>query len=308
MLACLPENEQPSLFQFSEQIASAFNHVIGDPPYFKLNAEDKRVKAVYRKLNGHTNIYTLFMALSAKLLLPQGKACFIVPRSFCSGVYFSEFRRDLLRDVTPLSVHVFQSRNDVFKGDEVLQENVIFSFEKLSQPQEHRYWAGYINISSSKDDKSLENEIISRKVSFNHFLSDHDGLLFFRVPTGILDEQILDAIDKWDGSLEKYNFQVSTGRVVPFRAKELLKEQVETGNGTVPLLWMQNVKPYQVEYPLESLTSRKRFLQMILPCLCLGQIMFYCAVSALKKINVVLSLLRLLGKSLILSRSDSKIT
>jgi adenine-specific DNA-methyltransferase len=257
VLACLP-NEQPTLFGSNESKRKAFTHVISNPPYFKLNADDKRVKAVSGKLNGHTNIYTLFMALSAKLLAPQGKACFIVPRSFCSGVYFSEFRRDLLKDVTPTALHVFQSRNDVF-GD-VLQENVIFSFEKLSQPQEHRYWAGNVNVSSSHDDKRLENGIISRQVSFQHFLNDHDGLLMFRVPTGILDEQILEAVDKWDGSLEKYGFQVSTGRVVPFRAKGLLKEEVNAGYGTVPLLWMQNVKPYQVEYPLAGFDKPQAIL------------------------------------------------
>jgi len=251
VLACLPD-EQPTLFGSKESKQKAFTHIISNPPYFKLNVEDKRVKAVYGRLNGHTNIYTLFMALSAKLLSPQGKACFIVPRSFCSGVYFSEFRRDLLRDVAPLAVHLFQSRDHVFRGDEVLQENVIFSFEKLSQPQEYRYWAGYVNISSSQDDKGLENGIISRQVSFQHFLSDHDGLLLFRVPTGMLDEQILDAVDKWDGSLEKYGFQVSTGRVVPFRAKGLLKRQIKAGVRTVPLLWMQNAKPYRVEYPLDG--------------------------------------------------------
>ena len=260
ILACLPADEQPSLFDYNKSKQQAFTHVISNPPYFKLNVEDKRVKAVYGKLNGHTNIYTLFMALSAKLLLPQGKACFIVPRSFCSGVYFSEFRRDLLKDVTPFSLHVFQSRNDVFKSDAVLQENVIFSFEKLSQPQEHRYWAGYINISSSKDYKNLNDGLISRQVSLKHFLNDHYGLLLFRVPTGILDEQVLDAVDKWDGSLEKYDFQVSTGRVVPFRAKELLREQVKVGNGTVPLFWMQNVKPYQTEYPLEKFDKPQAIL------------------------------------------------
>lgn len=249
VLACLPD-KQPTLFTTKEANLNAFTHVISNPPYFKLNTDDKRVKAASGILNGHTNIYTLFMALSAKLLVPQGKASFIVPRSFCSGVYFSEFRRDLIKDVTPTSIHVFQSRNDVF-GD-VLQENIIFSFEKLSKTQEHRYWTGSVKISSSKDDKTLENGIISRKVSFKYFLSDHDGLLLFRVPTGILDEQILEAVDKWDGSLEKYGFQVSTGRVVPFRARELLKERVEADNGTVPLLWMQNVKPYKVDYPLEK--------------------------------------------------------
>jgi adenine-specific DNA-methyltransferase len=250
ILTCLPE-EQPSLLHASTSERRAFTHIISNPPYFKLSAEDKQVKAVYGKLNGHTNIYTLFMALAAKLLLPGGRACFIVPRSFCSGVYFSEFRRDLLNDVTPLSMHLFQSRNDVFKGDEVLQENVILSFEKPASRPEHRYWAGFITISSSKDDKALENGKISRQVSFDHFLSDRNDLLLFRLPTGILDEQILDTVDKWDGSLEKYGFQVSTGRVVAFRAKELLREQASAEHGTVPLLWMQNVKPYRTEYPLE---------------------------------------------------------
>ena len=260
VMACLPGNEQPSLFGANESKQRTFTHIISNPPYFKLNVEDRRVKAVYGKLNGHTNIYSLFMALSAKLLLLKGKASFIVPRSFCSGVYFSEFRRDLLRDVTPYALHVFQSRNDVFKGDAVLQENVIFSFEKLSQPQSHRYWAGNINISSSSDYKNLDEGVISRKVSFKHFLNDHDGLLLFRVPTGILDEQVLDAVDKWDGSLEKYGFQVSTGRVVPFRVKELLKEKIKNDNGTVPLLWMQNVKPYQTQYPLDKFDKPQAIL------------------------------------------------
>ncbi|MBV6397324.1 MAG: hypothetical protein HFACDABA_02935 [Anaerolineales bacterium] len=257
ILACLP-NEQPSLFASGKSRFRPFDFILGNPPYFKLNTEDTRVKAVSGKLNGHANIYTLFMALSAKLLSPQGKACFIVPRSFCSGVYFSEFRRDLLKDVMPLSVHLFQSRDDVFKSDEVLQENVIFSFEKLTR-QENRYLAGSVNISASANETNLD-DAISRQISFKHFLRDQDGLLFFRLPTGILDEQILDAVDRWDGSLEKYGLQVSTGRVVPFRAKPLLRKLPKAGNGIVPLLWMQNVKPYQVEFPLEGFDKPQAIL------------------------------------------------
>jgi adenine-specific DNA-methyltransferase len=258
ILACFPE-QQPSLFIANKSEQKEFDFVISNPPYFKLNTTDKRVKANAGNLNGHTNIYTLFMALSTKLLAANGKASFIVPRSFCSGVYFSEFRRDLLRDATPLAVHIFQSRNDVFKSDEVLQENIIFSFQKTSQPQEHRYWAGLVNISSSPNQANLDNAVY-RQVSFQHFLSDHDGMLFFRLPTGILDDQILDAVDRWEGSFEKYGLQVSTGRVVPFRAKSLLKERVEPGNGTAPLLWMQNIKPYQVEYPLKKFDKPQAIL------------------------------------------------
>ncbi len=267
ILACLPV-EQPSLFSLVESRQKAFDFVLSNPPYFKLNTDDTRVKAVSGKLNGHTNIYTLFMALSAKLLSPQGKACFIVPRSFCSGVYFSEFRRDLLKDVRPLSVHLFQSRNEIFKSDEVLQENVIFSFEK-SPYQEHRYWAGLVNISVSANEINLE-DAISRQVSFKHFLRAHKGLLFFRLPTGILDEQILDAVDQWDGSLETYGLQVSTGRVVPFRSKSLLREHIKAGNGAVPLLWMQNIKPYQVDFPLERFDKPQAILpndpSLLIPC------------------------------------------
>ena len=250
VIACLPES-QPALFSNSTAKPVSFDFILSNPPYFKLNAEDKRVKAVSGKINGHTNIYTLFMALGAKLLVPQGKACFIVPRSFCSGVYFSEFRRDLMKDAKPLALHLFQSRNDIFKNDEILQENVIFTFEKTSKSQKQPYLAGQVSISTSKDDTSLDASI-TRQVSFGHFLGQHDGQFFFRLPTGVLDEQILDAVDRWDGSLERYGLQVSTGRVVPFRATSLLRDRVISKNGTAPLLWMQNVKPYQIEYPLSG--------------------------------------------------------
>lgn len=248
ILARLPE-KQPSLFSSSITTQKEINFVISNPPYFKLNTEDQRVKASMGNINGHTNIYTLFMALSTKLLTPKGKACFIVPRSFCSGVYFSEFRRDFLKNVTPLAIHLFQSRNDVFKGNKVLQENVIFSFEKLPTPQGNRYWAGTIDISTSTNEQSLD-QAVSRQVPFRHFLGDHKSMFFFRLPTGALDEQILEAVDRWDGSFEKYDFQVSTGRVVPFRTKQLLKEHTEPDKRTVPLLWMQHIKPYQIEYPI----------------------------------------------------------
>jgi len=250
VLACLPE-AQPPLFVTNQASRTVFDAIISNPPYFKLNSNDKRVKVVSGKINGHTNIYTLFMALSARILAPQGKACFIVPRSFCSGVYFSEFRRDLLRDVTPLAVHLFQSRDNLFRSDEILQENVIFTFVKSPKLKVQQYWAGIVNISTASDESDVEGTTISRPVSFRHFLGQRQEQFFFRLPTGILDEQVLDTVDQWRGSLETCGLQVSTGRVVPFRATRILRDRIQ-GEGTVPLLWMQHIKPHQVEYPLEQ--------------------------------------------------------
>ena len=250
ILACLPE-DQPSLFTDFENRRKSYHYVIGNPPYFKLNKEDIRVKAVSGKIKGHTNIYTLFMALSAKMLLPEGRACFIVPRSFCSGVYFSEFRREFLKDSVPVAVHLFQSREDVFKGEEILQENVVFSFDKSSQPRSRQYWSNFINISTSQDDSKLNETQISRQVQIKYFIGNRNKQIFFRIPTGVLDEQILDSLDKWDNFLERSTMQVSTGPVVPFRSRNLLNNEISENNETVPFLWMQNVKPYKVEWPLE---------------------------------------------------------
>ena len=250
VLDSTPE-KQPTLFESSSREPKRFDFVISNPPYFKVNAEDKRAKSLAGKLNGQTNIYTIFMALCVQLLAPKGKSCFIVPRSFCSGAYFAEFRHDLLDQVIPQAVHLFQARNRVFQEDDVLQENVIFSFEKKQKETENRYFAGSLRVSMSADDRNL-NASISRQVTLQHFVNNRDNLFLFRIPTSSLDEQILDSIDRWDGSLEKYNLQVSTGRVVPFRTKKLLREKADPELNTVPLLWMKHIQPYHVEYPLTT--------------------------------------------------------
>jgi len=252
---------QPSLFQFQKDRRSSFNYIISNPPYFKLNSNDTKVKAASAsRIKGHTNIYTLFMAISAKMLAKQGRACFIVPRSFCSGSYFSEFRQDFLSEVTPLSVHLFQSRGDIFEADDVLQENIIITYEKPLQAKSRKYWANRVEISTSQNDRELETKRVSRQVSTRHFLNPHNKLYQFRLPTGILDEQILDLIDQWEGSLERYGMQVSTGPVVSFRARHLVKAGTLLENGSVPLLWMQNVKPYLVEWPLYNIDKPQLIL------------------------------------------------
>jgi adenine-specific DNA-methyltransferase len=260
ILACFPET-QLSLFKSNEEQQKTYDYIISNPPYFKLNHDDKRVKVVFGELKGHTNIYTLFMALSAKKLTPVGRACFIVPRSFCSGVYFSKFRRDLLKDSVPISVHLFQSRDEVFHSDNVLQENVVFTFKKADQPVARQYLSGFVTISTSKDQESLSSTQIYRQVSFKHFLGRRDMQLYFRLPTGILDEQLLDTIDRWEGSLEQLGLHVSTGPVVAFRAREYLRNVLPHNNNGLPLLWMQNILPYKVIWPLEKLDKP----QIILP-------------------------------------------
>lgn len=238
-----------------------YDRIIANPPYFKLNNDDSRVKMASGQLSGHTNIYTLFLALAAEKLREGGKASFIVPRSFCSGAYFSSLRQSLVEKVQPLAIHLFDSRQDTFKDDAVLQENLIFCFEKSrSQPGQDTSSAK-ISISTSKGTNSLNRSLLTQSISVTHFYGQRHGALFFRVPTSDLDKQILDTIDRWPGSLNQLGLQVSTGPVVAFRAKTWLSDLRSVSEAqTVPLLWMQNIRRQSVVWPVANGSKAQKIL------------------------------------------------
>jgi adenine-specific DNA-methyltransferase len=179
-------------------------------------------------LEGHTNIYTVFMALSLSLLAEHGRACFIIPRSFCSGAYFSAFRQALFDQIVPLRLHLFESRGEVFKAGSVLQENLIFTFRKRQAAwEEAEIPQTYLSMSTSQDASDLPlSDVVRpcRRVNLRHFLGDLHGRFFFRLPTSELDERILDTVDHWPGSLAHYGLKISTGPIVAFRAKDQLTD------------------------------------------------------------------------------------
>ena len=243
---------QLSLFDRNEYaddpLSGNYDRIIANPPYFKLNREDPRSDATFGQVAGHTNVYTLFMGLGVKQLIEGGYACFIVPRSFCSGAYFAQFRREFVSQAVPVAIHLFESRDATFKVDDVLQENVIFTFQKRHAPESH--WSP-IQISASHSHIKLSNGVIHTQISPKEFLKKRNDSLFFRLPITELDQTIIEIMDQWPSSLAKLGLQVSTGPVVAFRAKHLL----HTVNGTkpvetVPLLWMQNIRPQQIDWPI----------------------------------------------------------
>jgi adenine-specific DNA-methyltransferase len=235
---------QPTLFTLNDA-PLRYDRIIANPPYFKLNSDDPRVTATRPLVGAHTNIYTLFMALAVDSLAPGGKSAFIVPRSFCSGAYFAQFREELARRTTIDRLHLFESRGDNF--DEVLQENVIIAF---SQRDSDMHQIAHIAISSSQngaDSATAE----AHPVAVSLVLHRRARALFYRLPTDPHDELILRAFDAWTGSLHRYGMEVSTGRVVAFRAETHLEKSA--GDDIVPLLWMQHVRAEAVRHPLPDL-------------------------------------------------------
>lgn len=221
-----------------------FDIVISNPPYFKLSIDDKRVKVAKVVVNGHPNIYAIFMALSAKLLKENGELIFITPRSYAAGGYFKIFREYFFKLIDLDKVHLFVSRKDTFSRDKVLQETVIIKGTKRIKPEP------YVIISSSSGLKDLKKpvfKIFPKKDIID--LSSSEKILY--LPTTDNDEAVLEIFKNWTGNLTKYNIKISTGPVVAFRARDYLRESFE--NSTVrlaPLFWLHNVKQMILEWPI----------------------------------------------------------
>lgn len=231
------------LFQNNLQ---TFDIVISNPPYFKLSSEDKRSLAANEAVHGHPNIYSLFMAISAKLLNDDGQLVFITPRSFASGSYFKLFREYFFKLIELDFVHLFVSRKDTFSRDKVLQETVVLKGTRKNKPNpEHR-----VKIYSSNGLKDISVPVVK---SFYHRelidLTSNEKILY--LPTNDQEERILNTFKNWSGHLNKYNIQISTGPVVAFRSWDSIQDSADNSHEiTVPLFWLHNVKPMELEWPI----------------------------------------------------------
>ena len=223
----------------------AYDAVIANPPYFKVGKNDPRAVAARSVVHGQPNIYGLFMAVSAALLVPGGDFVFITPRSFASGPYFRKFREEFFAMVRPIRTHVFDSRRDAFSRDEVLQENIILHGIHHAGWHENKN-KHRMTVSSSAGLLDL-GKARAFEVRLSHALDTTNPATPFRLPVSRDDKAILDAVDSWNGNLKAYGMEISTGPVVPFRATEFLTKKA---NGTtVPLIWMNHVQAMDVHWP-----------------------------------------------------------
>ena len=225
---------------------NGFDYIISNPPYFKLSKDDKRTLAAKSVVNGQTNIYSIFMAFSAKMLNQNGQLIFITPRSFSSGSYFKSFREYFFNTVQLDKIHLFVSRKDTFNRDSVLQETVILkaSKQKNINPQTE------VIISSSNGLKDIESPVI-KKLLLQEIIDLKSQEKILHLPTNDNEEGILNIFKGWEGNLSKYNIQISTGPVVSFRATKYIQEQYQ--NGTVflaPLFWLHNVNKMSLNWPI----------------------------------------------------------
>ncbi|MBE5393806.1 Eco57I restriction-modification methylase domain-containing protein [Brevibacillus agri] len=219
--------------------AELYDVIISNPPYKKIAKSDEESVAMDSVVYGQPNIYFLFMAMSAKLLKNDGQLIFITPRSFVSGAYFKRFRKWFLSNVRLTNLHLFNSRGDVFDGDEILQEAIILKAIKTQDKVDA------IMVSSSEN--MHFEEITGHEVPYETIVDTDSENMFIMIPTTEEEIHLLNTMKDWSYNLPSLGFKLKTGPVVDFRATELLRE--EAGENTVPLLWANHFSNYRISFP-----------------------------------------------------------
>lgn len=216
-----------------------YTHCLMNPPYKKIRRDSKHYLKLRQIGLETSNLYSAFLSIAIKLLAPYGQLVAIVPRSFCNGVYFRQFRQLLLSEMAIKHLHVFDSRKQAFRDDAVLQENVILYGVKHA-PQ------SAVQITGSSD--TTLDDMTHRVVSFDQVVKPNDANQFIHIATTDFDQMIVDRIGVFTQSIHSLGLDVSTGPVIDFRLKDDICQQPE--DDTVPLIYPVHFHKNQLRWPL----------------------------------------------------------
>lgn len=229
-LTGLPAQRQITHEDFVERAAfmamrgqRLYTHAILNPPYKKIHSQSHH-RLLLRNAGIETgNLYAAFVALALALLEPNGQLVAIIPRSFCNGPYFKEFRKFLLRHAAIRRIHLFESRNKAFSNDKVLQENCILTLERDAAQDD-------VVVSASTD--GTFSDIYKIRHNFTSIIDPTNKETFIHIP---LKAEVIQSLPIQSVSLKNLGLTVSTGPVVDFRLKNWLSTTPQQGD--VPLLY-----------------------------------------------------------------------
>jgi adenine-specific DNA-methyltransferase len=222
-----------------------FTHAIMNPPYRKINA-DSEARWLLRRAGLETsNLYTGFLWLAARLLEPNGQMVAITPRSFCNGPYFLPFREQFFGLMGLERVHVFDKRNAVFAGDDVLQENMIMVARRGAKR--------HASVVLSSSDGLPSGNGRARTVPYSRVFDPSDSGKVIHLALDAADDDVRRVLMGLPARLSDLGVEVSTGRVVDFRARDFLRKA--PAEDTVPLIYPGHFNGGCVHWPCPE--SRK---------------------------------------------------
>ncbi|MBE7443268.1 MAG: SAM-dependent DNA methyltransferase [Flavobacteriales bacterium] len=138
-----------------------YDGIICNPPYFKFHDYDNKtvLKEIEEnlglKLNGFTNLYTLFLLKSAYQLNKNGRSAYIIPSEFLNSDYGKLVKSYLIENKLLRYIIVFDFEENVF--DDALTTASILLFANDNEKSE----VEFINVKSLDELQTLQTKIQS---------------------------------------------------------------------------------------------------------------------------------------------------
>jgi len=213
-----------------------YDVIIMNPPYQKINTNTIYKKVLHDISIDTVNTYSAFIAIGIKMLADNGILTAIVPRSFCNGLYFLPFRRLLYNTTAIKHLHIFESRKENFKDENVLQENIIIVLKKTTEKN------GNVTISYSKEKQF--SEFLEKDVTLVDVMDTKNNQYYISIPNynKKINDELLTHTHK------ELGFEISTGPVVDFRVKEKLRYNTDG----IPLIYTVHIRNRKITWPVTS--------------------------------------------------------
>lgn len=236
-----------------DENANQFDYIIGNPPYVKLHKSAPEALAMPQVCYGSPNLYFLFWAMGIYNLKEGGELVYIIPRSWTSGAYFEKFREYLFQQTTIQEIHLFTSRDKVFKQESVLQETMIIKVKKTTDKPKDVI----VSSSSTSDYDDLQRY----SVPYNIIVSKNQYVFLV---TNQDEANVLDRMSKLKFTLPELNLKMKTGIIVDFRTREVLRN--ESQSDAFPLFYSSHIQDGKVIWPIGKqgeyiVTDKQSFLQ-----------------------------------------------
>lgn len=217
-----------------------YDIVICNPPYKKIRKDSAESLCMSEYVFGQPNLYTLFMCKAVNHLKTGGKFVFITPRSWTSGNYYKVARRFVLENLNLTDLLLFEDRDKVFAGEDVLQETLITVGVKSGQQMP------YINIYSSLDHAGVCEPMRVDSEEIKGIGADSYLLL----PSSSEDLRIIKQMASITDTFESLGYCFKTGPVVEFRNKGAISQKQKAGY--VPMYRTANIIDGKCVFPADT--------------------------------------------------------
>jgi len=218
-----------------------YDIVICNPPYKKIRKGSAESMHMKEYVYGQPNLYSLFMCKAISNLKEGGRFVFITPRSWTSGNYYKLVRKYILKSLNLLDLLLFDSRDNIFSNEDVLQETMItVGIKEEIQSQ-------YIYIYNA--DVSLHLAPVQMEVP-SSLIKGVGTDSYLRLPTNDEALQVIIRMSHITDTFESLGYCFKTGPVVEFRNREAISSAPKSGY--IPMYRTANIVNGQCVFPVDT--------------------------------------------------------